>query len=556
MILALAACTNPGPSNPAPTSAAATAPTAVSISGTANAGTSPAATATSMPPAAASPGAATPRPASATAVASTPGATSVPRFEPGQCAFALGSGQVDGQNVRCGSVVVPELHQQPNGKTLRLAVAILKTSGSAAPEPLVILQGGPGGSSQDILRAFGLGLLPANSLLKNRDLIIFDQRGVGKSEPALDCPEDRDYEALTQARTPQQESERSQSNLLKCRDRLAQAGINLAAYNSVENAADVNDLRAALGYNRIDLYGASYGTRLALEVMRDFPQILRSVILDATLPLQANPFVDGAPTFDRSLNQLFSDCQADLVCNLAYPDLKGDLSRAIAQLNTKPATLNLTNPHDGKSYAVVLDGRRFLSLIFQGLYSDQVIPLLPAIVGQARSGQFALLTVIANAVLFQDLISEGMYLSVMCGEEASFSSADEARAAAQNVLPEIRDLYVPEQELAVFSVCAQWPAKKAAPRENEAVRSDLPTLILHGTLDPALPPSYGQLAAQTLSRSTYVEFRGLGHVTLFALGAGGQCSVGIAQSFLADPSRAPDTSCTQGLRSVFLPVPG
>jgi pimeloyl-ACP methyl ester carboxylesterase len=187
----------------------------------------------------------------------------------------------------CGFLVVPEDREKPDGAQVRLAVAILRREASdKAPDPILFLEGGPGARALDAAGA------SAGKINDKRDLIFFDQRGAGYSQPDLDCSE-VDYlesEILAQNLSHAEEIPHFLTAFQACYDRLAEGGINLSAYNSAANAEDINDLLIALGYDQANLYGIPYGTRLALTVLRDHPERIRSVVLESTLPVQVDFF--------------------------------------------------------------------------------------------------------------------------------------------------------------------------------------------------------------------------------------------------------------------------
>lgn len=215
-----------------------------------------------------------------------------PLFEEGPCAFPVPSGYTP----ECGYLIVPENRAQVDSPPIRLHVAIFRNrSADPAPDPVVHLAGGPGSSSLDVAGyMLGQGL---DAILERRDFILFDQRGTGYSQSRLDCPE---REALTSLLLDGRLSaEETQPAVLeafqRCRERLAAQGIDLSAYHSAASAADLNDLRLALGYEKLNLYAVSYGTRLALTLMRDYPQAVRSAVLDSAYPLQVNLYTALAP---------------------------------------------------------------------------------------------------------------------------------------------------------------------------------------------------------------------------------------------------------------------
>ena len=207
-------------------------------------------------------------PAPAPTPAPTPAAAGAPRFEKTECWFK----EPAGHDVECGWVIVPEDHARPEGKTIKLAVARFKSDASQPePDPVIYLEGGPGGSAlKSYTSQFDFLFGP---LLEKRDVVLFDQRGTGYSQPALACPEYNQavIDMLPKDMTAAESETVANKALLACRDRLVKEGVNLDMYNSAQNAADIEALRQALGYDQVNLYGISYGTRLALTALRDAP---------------------------------------------------------------------------------------------------------------------------------------------------------------------------------------------------------------------------------------------------------------------------------------------
>jgi len=462
-----------------------------------------------------------------------------PYFEPAQCQLQI----PPGQTCECGYLTVPEDRSQPDGPTIRLHVAIFKShSDNPAPDPVVYLAGGPGENALEAAPlVFNRRFAP---FLANRDLIIFDQRGTGYSEPALDCPEFTDlaYETLDQDLSPEESAALGTEAIYSCHDRLVSEGINLAAYNSAESASDLNDLRLALGYEEWNLLGISYGTRLALTAMRDYPEGIRSVILDSTYPLQVSLYVRAPANLDRALNVLFADCAADPACSEAYPELETVFYELVDQLNDSPVTFSATQPLSGETYDVLLNGDGLIGFLFQSLYATEVIPFLPKIIFDARDGNYDTLALLMGSFLMNiEFVSMGMQYSVQCGEEVYFSSPGEFAAAAE-AYPETQNLFDSSPNLGepIFTICEIWGAKEADPIENEPVNSDIPTLVLAGEYDPITSPSWGELAAETLDNSFYCEFPGVGHGASIS---GEECPLSIALAFLDDPTTEPDGSC-------------
>ncbi len=249
--------------------------------------------------------------------------TSGSNFEPVSCSAF----KISGDAFDCGYITVPELHADPNGKQIKLAVGVLpSTNTTPTRDAYVVAEGGPGGSTLDTFTAFfQQGYYPAvDTLRAERDVVLYDQRGTLYSQPALTCPEElqETFDTIEQEIPPEESLRLSEQAALACRARLVKERVNLSAYNSIENALDIEDVRRALGYEKFDLYGVSYGTLLALHALRQTPETFRSVILDAVVPAQINPNSAIAESQNRAFEQLFDACAADADCGRAYPDLK------------------------------------------------------------------------------------------------------------------------------------------------------------------------------------------------------------------------------------------
>ncbi|NLX10656.1 MAG: alpha/beta hydrolase [Chloroflexi bacterium] len=461
------------------------------------------------------------------------------QFQPGPCLFEMPDGLTEGDDIECGTVTVPELHAQPDGATIDLAVAVIKsTSASPAPDPVVYLEGGPGGNAlEGMPTSYPYIYAPFRD---ERDVIVFDQRGTGFSVPLLDCQE---YDDLFIATLPlDMTNEEYQAGQIEaftqCRDRLVSDGVNLAAYNSAENAADLNAIRQALGYEQWNLFGISYGTRLALTAMRDQPDGIRSVILDSTLPLQADLYLDLIAHADAAFATLFDACAANPDCNQSYPNLEQTFFDLVQRLDENPVTIPVIDLIDGVQYDVLIDGDLMINVLFQLLYVTELLPYLPRIVNDASSGNYQLLAIVLGAFLsLSESISEGMQFSVQCAEEAAFVSAEQAAEAAAEH-PAIGATFDLDNQI-FFLLCSTWGAAAVDGIENEPVVSDIPTPVLAGEYDPITPPAYGRLAAETLDNGYFFLFPGMGH----GIVPSAHCAQQIALDFLEVPQEQPDASC-------------
>jgi pimeloyl-ACP methyl ester carboxylesterase len=379
----------------------------------------------------------------------------------------------------------------------------------------------------------------------NRDIILFDQRGVGFSEPALDCPaytelylDLLDLQVDGSRLTAQEILERRAEAFVACAADLSVVA-DLSAYNTVASAADVNDLRLALGYEKVNLWGGSYGTRLALGVMRDFPEGVRSAVLDAPYGPEVDIYLATPGSFDRALSVLVQGCADDAACSAAYPDLREVLFDTVDRLSASPATVEVIHPFTRETYTKLLNGDGFTELVFRSLYDTSMRPLLPQAIYAASKGTFtSFLPTVTFDMLRQEYRSWGMYFSVLCNEEIPFSTKDEFRAAVADH-PELAGFFAGfEVGGLAYAVCPGWDAGQANARENEPVRSDVPTLIMAGEYDPIVPPGWGQQAARTLTNSHFFEYHGMGHGV-----TSGGCPHSMMLAFLDDPHTAPDDAC-------------
>lgn len=478
-----------------------------------------------------------PDPTATTLPTVTPEVAYEPLFETAACEFQT----PPGREVACGWLTVPEDRTNPE-KTIRLHVAVFASeSSNPAPDPIVYLEGGPGGDAlETVPLVFEMRYAP---FLENHDLIMFDQRGTGYSEPSLACPEQTEasFALLEQDVTAEQVVEQMLDALFVCQERLVDEGVNLAAYNSRENAADLNDLRLALGYDTWNVWGISYGTRLAQTVMRDYPEGIRSVVLDSAYPVAANLLTDTPANVARAFDVFFAGCTNDAACNEKYPELEAVFADQIARLDAEPTTLPLTNLLTGERYDAIFRGSDLVGVLFQSLYATEIIPVLPEMIFDIAAEDYTLLTTLLSSFLANaDFVSIGMQYSVQCYEENSFATEEEVVAAAAEY-PELEPFFTYSINIGppALTVCERWGAGEADAIENQSISSDIPTLILAGEYDPITPPQWGQEVGEGLPNSTFFELPGVGHGASLA----GDCPVSVMESFWAEPMSEPEAGC-------------
>ena len=454
-------------------------------------------------------------------VVSQPSRQTSSAFKQTHCPFVLGAGLAEGNNVTCGFLSVPEDRSQPKSSTIRLAVAIFKTPDpQPSPDPVLFLSGGPG----DALLVNQGPRYNLGNLSPNRDLILFDQRGTGYSQPSLRCIDNETLQA--------------------CHIRLVQSGINLNAFTTLEDAADVHDLIRALGYKQVNLEGVSYGTRLALTVMRLYPADLRSVVLNSTYPPQVNFFTSVPRAAERAFAVLFDGCEADHYCNSAYPRLQAVFYQDIAELNTTPITFRAT-PMSGIPVTVHFTGNDLVLWLRQALYISDLIPDLPRMIYQIHLHDYnQLASIYGNLIPTTE--SYGLFYSIECGEDMVYTTQQDIIAFVRGLPPQIQPALL-DFAMNRFSICQFWKVQTVPASQKVSVKSSIPTLILQGEYDPVTPPTNGMLTAQTLSRNYFFLFPGVTH----GVSSPTNCPNSIMNAFLNNPTVKPDSSCISIMTEPF-----
>lgn len=282
----------------------------------------------------------------------------VPEFESDECFYFMQRlADETNTDISCGYLIVPEDRADlDNSYDVELFVVRIDSINASDTAPFVYLEGGPGGAASASFEAW-----LESSIHQDYEIILIDQRGTGLSYPLLDCYEyDLDDDWVE-----------------TCRERLAvEEDIDLSAYNSVNNAHDIHDLLVALHIDEANIYGSSYGTRLALTMMRDFPKRIRTVMIDAVYPPQVDSLVDQAIYGYQAFERLFEDCAANSACNATYPDLRGSFYQAIETMNDN---IPLIWDYD-LEYMVETSGDDFANQVFTMLYESESLQYLPALI--------------------------------------------------------------------------------------------------------------------------------------------------------------------------------
>jgi pimeloyl-ACP methyl ester carboxylesterase len=392
-----------------------------------------------------------------------------------------------GWDTSCGRYEVYEDRKAGTGRKIALNVVVLPARRRpAAPDALFLLAGGPG---QSIVKA-AAGLTFLSRLRETRDIVLVDQRGTGGSG-ALTCP------AAEGSATAEDLPE---SVVRQC---LVELKADPRLYTTDLAMADLDDVRAALGYESIDLWGASYGTRAALVYIKMFPGRVRTAVLDGVAPYGNRLPLYMPRDADRALGLLFRDCAASRDCATAFPDLPGTVRRVYERLRVAPAAVSLRHPLTAQDMTASVSGEAFTSGVRAALYSAEIAALVPFVVTRAEAGDYApfqAMTVTSYKQM-QESMSVALLFSVMCAEDVPFIAREEFDDASMFTSAARR----------MASVCAFWPKGSPPGDLRRPVGSDVPTLLLSGALDPVTPPSWAEEAAKTLSRSRHLVMPNAGH---------------------------------------------
>ncbi len=441
-------------------------------------------------------------------------------FDPVDCPFTR---EVPVE-VDCGVLTVPESRTGLSDNTIEVAVAVLRTPNpQPEPDPVVWLAGGPG--SVALAEHFGWISDGADDweyhpILANRDLILVDQRGTGYSQPQLWCGDEE--------------------GLDECHDRLVGEGVTIGAYSTPENAADIASLRLALELDEWNLQGGSYGTRLALAVVRDHPEGVRSIVLEGVYPPNVTPSYEQYPRNAlRAIDEITAACAEQPDCAAVYGDVRALLVEAMHAVDGNASTSIVGHELFDLTFAAMYDMDRLvdiplaLALAVDG-HVDDAIGLL-----EGSGGLFA----VRSADPATD--AAGMFHAIECREEGALTDVDAVEAELDAMVDagaldrSLADVLFINATQPARLVCPTWDTGVAADPERAPVASDVPALVLSGRFDPITPPAWGALAAASLTNVIELVFDDLSHsVTLE-----NSCIADIHWEFLQDPHGEPDVSC-------------
>lgn len=425
----------------------------------------------------------------------------------------------------CGTYEVFENRAKKTGRKLALKIMVLPAlSGHAAPDAFLPLAGGPGESA---IGAFPLAAY-TGLIRKDRDVLLIDQRGTGASAP-LSC-DLRDPRNVQQAIGGDIPAER----VTACRDQLSQ-NADLTQYTTSIFADDLDEVRAALGYAQVDVFGGSYGSRAALDYLRRHGDHVRTLTLESIvapgyrIPLSFSPAIQG------SIDRVIARCAADAGCHKAYPNLGAEFQTVLDRLDRQPVTMTL--PTATGTQTLTLGKGLFVSGLRPILYFPETIRAFPIIVHNAYNGDFKpYLSVVSRTRAGIDgAVNRNLFFSVVCAEDMPATTPEMVRRTAAGTY--IGDFPVRQYQ----QVCSAWPHGEAPADFWTPIRSNVPALLISGTLDPATPPEMAADLARGLPNSQVVTIADGSHVT------GSPCFDRMVAQFVATAAKV-DAACVASIR--------
>ena len=449
------------------------------------------------------------------------------RIEFSNCSLSTPGIQATAQ-ARCGFLEVPEDPAAPDGRKIRLHVAVAEaTSTTVEPDPVFFFAGGPGQAASETWVIIQGSM---HKIRKHREIVMIDQRGTGQSN-RLSCPPDESIDPLN----AEIDFELMERSLRQCLETLDG---DPRMYTTTIAMQDYDRVRAAMGYERINLVGVSYGTRAAQVYLRQFPERVRSVVLDSVVPMQLALGQEHAPMLDRAVRQVLEQCAAEETCNALYPNHAQEVNELFARLRENPQQASITNPWTGQPQQIRLSAETLAVAIRFLSYASETQALLPLLVHEAlATGKLERLAAQALLIMsnLDEAIANGMEASVMCSEDFPFMdfSVDYDDTIMGGLMLE-----------AIRRQCAIWPRGEVPDGFHEPVESALPVLLLSGERDPVTPPSYADQAAQTFANSLALVARGQSHSVLRDV-----CLQDVATQFIETGAvDALDTTCVEKIR--------
>ena len=462
------------------------------------------------------------------------GSPAVPIFKPTACDLQPVSAAI-APRLRCGTVLVPRDYAHAQAGSFRLAVVIIASQTQPAePDPVLYISGGPGSPLTKYADYQG-----RHPYAPGRDLILVDQRGVGRSEPKL-CP---DHAAdilradLAVAIAPSDEARaQRQFVITACAADMRESGISPADFGTAVTVDDFEAVRRALGLRQWNLYGESYGTTVAMTLMARFPKTVRSAVLDSLYP--PDPLPRWSERVAQARGALFSLCQQDEACAAPYPDLAEQYRQALFRLRRAPLSVPSAPFYRQPSGQIALTASLFEVLVAQRLYYIETYSSLPRLIASVRAGQTASAAAAVSAMLFRaQNLTLPAYIAVECRDRPSLRQPLHAAAAALD-------------RFQIYGVCPDWAA--LGPPPLVPAGTAIPTLVFAGQFDPNISPTMSRQVAERIGpHARWIEFPLQAHHVRTT----SACAAAITAAFISDPRVAPDTGCIRQTEPIRFIVP-
>lgn len=423
----------------------------------------------------------------------------------------------------CSTFEVFENRETKAGRKIPLNIFILPALTEKPGAPVFALAGGPGQSAVEAFPVTGY----INELRQQGSVVMVDQRGTGKSN-LLQC----------QLRDPNSAQAMisdfySMDALRACRTEMEKRA-DLTQYTTSISMDDIDDVRAAMGYDKINLVGGSYGTKAALVYLHLHPEHVRTVTLEAVASPQYKIPLAFSKTIQASVDHLIAACAADAACHKDYPNLKQEFLTVLERLDKSPAQFELMNPAVGKKQTVMLSRGSFVAFLRPVLYVPQLASAFPLMVHSAYQNDW---TVYGSSVFrlvkaLDNVVARGMSFSVICAEDIPSMTEEEIKRDTAGT-------YLGDYSVRLYQkACKEWPRGSVPKNFFEPFRSDVPVLLISGVLDPATPPEMARDVASRLSHGRLVEIPEGTH------GTGSTCIDGLISKFVTQGSAdGLDTSC-------------
>lgn len=450
-----------------------------------------------------------------------------PKIKPEKCSWfstILTQAQLD--RLECAWLVVPEFRDgRESSYNMELSLLRIRSRQATDSAPILYLPGGPGEAASSSLTDW-----MESELGQERDIIILDPRGTGFSYPSLICPEVSQNKVVDWVSA--------------CRERMSARGLDLTAYTIPAVVRDYVDLLSLLDLPQVNVYGSSYGSRLALMLADSAPERIRSLSLDGVYPPPLRHTAEVARNLDMALNQLFDDCAKDVACKETYPALRDSFYRAVSELNASPQELSLL----GQDIGMAITGNDFVLMMSSLLHHTSVIPYLPAFIASFANGDYDFEPLLGSELFASDedgreSQTESAFLTQRCSEDLAVPEAQRYLTNPDGIAPV---LIAATQEVveAHYAECQTWNVPALTTPIERPVTSGIPSLLMSGAYDPATPAQWGSFAAEHLRNNWHFVFPNAGHGMLDSV----PCATEIMGAFLSDPLQDPSADCFSALR--------